>query len=211
MAQDFALSHRALLRALLDAGGCVYASDLARIAGIGQSSITPAMSVVRAAIAPHGAVLKTAGSRELMQYYLRADNLEPLHALAAVPEGRAWFMGFCDRYALVLRQIVEAGGTPIALTDIVTALYGKPYKHYLTRVAGMVEQMRQQLAKHDAEKTILHRGRPGAQAYAWGLVEAASEPVPMLREGVTLPPVGGAYHFAAGRLTLDGRPAGRAA
>lgn len=205
------LSHRAILRALLEAGGPVYVSDLAKAGGITASHITVAMSAVRAAIKPHGARLKTYGSHETLRYYVAADDLEPLHAVAAVPEGRAWFHGFSDADALILRRIVEAGGQPVLVADIVTATYAKPYFYRQAHVVRVVGKIRERLAAQGSEQTILSRGRMGALAYAWGPVTDDVEEVLVGERGITLPSVGGAYHYAAGRLMLDGQPAGRAA
>lgn len=212
MAKHLSIAERVIIHALLDAPVPVAIGRLAELAGITQGSVQSVICSIRPSLTELGAVVVCIGKLDAARYRLDASNPDQVRTMAGPPVERLCFMGFVDRYAAILRLIVEAAGRPLALQELADAVYRRSHAQQHVRAANMILEIRATLEKQGSASTILLQGTPKAPVYVWGPRDEGSlAPERPPAEGVTLPPVGGAYHFAAGRLTLDGRPAGRAA
>jgi hypothetical protein len=210
MAKPLSIAERVIVHALLDARGPVPIATLAELTGVVSHSVRSAISAARPALAEAGAEVFCTGILADACYVLIAPDPEALRALAGPKVERPSYMGFLDRYGATLKVIVEAGGRPVPLNAITGAIYARDHGETRRRVVSMIREICARLERQGAAKTIRQVGPAAEPLYAWGSADEPQEAV-VASDGVTLPSVAGVYRYAAGRLTLDGRPAGRMA
>lgn len=211
MPKPLSIAEHVIVHALLDARAPVPLATLAELTGIVPHSVRSAISAMRPPLAEVGAKVFCTGALADACYVLIAPDQAALRVLAGPKTERLCFMGFVDRYAAILRLIVDAAGRPVPLNEITGSIYSRVHVEHRRRTASMIREIGACLAKQGAAKTVRVVGAGASPLYAWGPADDAAEPIGMPDEGITLPSVGGAYRYAAGRLTLDGQPAGSAA
>lgn len=198
---------RAVLHVLLNAGTSVPIGVIATSAGISPRSANSTISLARKALAGTDTKIIVSGTRETLEYRIEGEDLSQAWAIAGAPIRLPHFQGFTGLRAIVLRVIVEADGRPIPLDDLVLTVYGSVRLRERQRTADVIRGLRVALAADGSPKTILSIGRQGGGVYAWGPAAPLTDEdrLPSDEAAITLPSVSGAYHYAAGRLFLDGQ------
>lgn len=207
MADRLSIPQRLLLHTLLEATAPVSILTVMRTIGVKPKSASHLISRTRLKIEPTGARIICHGNCDARRYELVAADRAAVLVMAGPKVVRPTFMGFADRHGEILRLIVEAAGRPMSLREISVGVYDCSHAFRRDRVASMIETIRIELAARGSEQTILRRG----SLYLWGPATDDAEDAPPRADGITLPSVGGAYRYAAGRLMLDGQVVGRAA
>lgn len=187
--RPLARSARLLLHTLANAEGSVSVFELALVGGMQTHSVQSVISTCRRFVVALGGTIQREGQTVSARY--RLGGIDGPTVIAAVgpvvrnPRARTVSVGerWTPELDAELMRLADAGGTTL---EIATAL------GITTRMAvwGRLSRLRK------------------AQTTEKGTPALGPDIVPRRPVGVTLPRVGAAYAYAAGRLLRDGVPVG---
>lgn len=200
-------SARIALHLLAGAGRPLPIAELMAGIGIRASSVQATVSTARQMLEGTGAKIIPTGSLATLAYHVEGIDLATVEALIGLRPECEFYQGFRRGTGRVLKALQDAAGQPVFIRDLSRAMSGKTSPAEMQRTRDAVQRIRTVVAEEGWSSTAV---AVGPDAFAWRAeslrAQPAAEPGETNDEPViTLPSVGGAYHYTAGRLYLEGR------
>lgn len=200
-------SARIALYLLAGAGKPLSIAELMAGIGIRASSVQATVSTARQMLEGTGAKIIPTGSLATLAYHVEGINLAAVEALIGPRPESEFHQGFRHGTGRVLKALQEAAGHAVFVRDLSRAMSGRISPAEMQRTREAIKRIRTVVTEEGWTSTAV---AVGPDAFAWRAESIRAQPTAEPESAndepvITLPSVGGAYHYTAGRLYLEGR------